>query len=79
LLLSQGFPRFRPRGYLLHLLDEIHQPETGSAPSIAIGPYFGNLRFQLGNLNGDRSGRLQGHLCVDGMDRRGHRLIEGMN
>jgi hypothetical protein len=41
----------------LLLLDEVHQPETGSPPSVSIGTYFGNLGFQLGNLNGDRSGR----------------------
>jgi hypothetical protein len=41
----------------LLLLDEVHQPETGSPPSVSIGTYFGNPRFQLGNLNGDRSGR----------------------
>ena len=71
-LFAQGFPR---RSVLL-LLDEIHQPETGSPPSVSIGTYFGNLGFQLGNLNGDRSGRVQGHLrrqrLIDGMDCSGH-------
>ena len=60
--------------------------ESGGIPSSSWRALAGSsgavmrlLRISRSALNGDRSGRLQGHLCVDGMDRRGHRLIEGMN
>jgi hypothetical protein len=61
------------------LLYEVHEPQTGSAPSVAVGAYFGNLRFQLSNLNGGHSGRLQGYLPINGMDCSGHCLIDGVD